>query len=156
MSRLEALLAALVNEGSTDIGDVAPLARATPAGSVDLPVAVVDLDAAVAATGQLDEVWLRTVERQRALSREAVADAELEAALHVAVPLAVERFDPADDTDVNAHVASGGRLWLLTAAVASALGEADPDPFGPWARLVLAGWWPVGPCRGDLVVSRAR
>jgi hypothetical protein len=67
---------------------------------------------------------------------------------------ATERFDPAEDADVDAHVASGARLWLLTGAVASALSGGEPDPFGPWARLVRAGWWPVGPSDGRLVVSR--
>ena len=56
---------------------------------------------------------------------------------------------------VAAHVASGARLWLLTGAVASALAAGDPDPFAPWARLVVGGWWPVGPSGGRLVVGAA-
>jgi hypothetical protein len=77
----------------------------------------------------------------------------MEAALHVAMLLATERLDPVDDTDVDAHVASGARLWLLTGAVVSALAGVDPDPFAAWARLVTAGWWPVGPSGDRLVVS---
>jgi hypothetical protein len=50
-------------------------------------------------------------------------------------------------------VASGARLWLLTGAVVSALAGADPDPFRAWGALVAAGWWPVGPSGGRLVLS---
>jgi transglutaminase-like putative cysteine protease len=56
------------------------------------------------------------------------------------------------DAGVDARVASGARLWLLAGAVASAL-AGPPDPFHAWGRLVAAGWWPVGPSRGRLVMS---
>jgi hypothetical protein len=134
------------------------LARHTPAGFVDLPVAVVPLAEGVEASGAVDRAWLDAVDRARSSARRALVDAgradELEAALQAAMVEATERFDPAEDADVDAHVASGARLWLLTGAVASALSGGEPDPFGPWARLVRAGWWPVGPSDGRLVVSR--
>jgi hypothetical protein len=50
---------------------------------------------------------------------------DLEAALHVAMLVATERLDPADDVDVDAHAASGAQLWFLTGAVAAALAGAD-------------------------------
>jgi hypothetical protein len=156
--RVAALLDALTQDASP-ADDVPGLLRATPAGPVDLPVAIVDREEAVTAAGQVDPVWLGAVDRQRAACREAVLgagrEAQLEAGLHLCVLLATERFDPAEDTDVGAHVGSGARLWLLTGAVASALSGADPDPFAPWARLVVAGWWPVGPSGGRLVVGKA-
>jgi hypothetical protein len=139
--------------------DVEALAPSTPAGPVALPLDVEGLPVAVAAQDRLDPAWLAEVERRRDTARAVLVaagrEAELEAALHVAMLLATERFDPADDTDVDAHVASGARLWLLTAAVASALAGADPDPFAAWARLVVAGWWPVGPCGDRLVLAHA-
>ena len=135
------------------------LAPATPGGTVSLPVEVVGLRAGVEAERELDRAWLAEVERRRDAARTALVAAgrrdELEAALNVTILLATERFDPADDTDVDAHVASGARSWLLTGAVASALAGTDPDPFDAWAHLVAAGWWPVGPCGGRLVISRA-
>ncbi len=134
------------------------LARATPAGPVDLPFVVVELRDGVEAAGRVDREWLAAVDRRRAECRRAVVGAgreeELEAALHVVTVVATERLDPPDDGDVDQHVASGAQLWLLTGAVASALSGADPDPFAPWADLVTAGWWPVGPSDGRLVVSR--
>jgi hypothetical protein len=139
--------------------DVERLARATPAGTVALPYAVVTLADGVAAAARVDRAWLGEVDRRRAASRHALVaagrEAEMEAALQATMVQATERFDPADDTDVDAHVASGARLWLLTGAVVSALTGVDPDPFEPWARLVAAGWWPVGPSDGRLVVSEA-
>lgn len=107
----------------------------------------------------VDPAWLDAMDRTRTALRDAVVGAgrgeELEAALQVAMVEATERFDPRDDCDVDAHVASGARLWLLTGAIASALSGADPDPFAAWGRLVEAGWWPVGPSGGRLVLSRA-
>ncbi|HTJ76197.1 MAG TPA: hypothetical protein VL337_12640 [Acidimicrobiales bacterium] len=163
--RVEALFDAL-NVGSQaaspqiaglEAADVAALARATPAGVVDLPLAIVDREGAVAAAARVDPAWLAAVDRQRAAGRQAVLAAgregQLEAALHLGVLLATERFDPADDTDVDAHICSGARLWLLTGAVAAAMSGADPDPFAPWAQLVVTGWWPVGPSGGRLVVG---
>lgn len=139
--------------------DVGRLARVTPAGRVDVPVDVVPVagGAAVAAAASVDRSWLAAVDHRRAAARHALVAAgrgdELEAALHVALLLATERFDPADDADVDAHVASGARLWLLAGAVASAL--AGSDAFAAWGRLVTAGWWPVGPVGGRLVVGAA-
>ena len=134
------------------------LVRSTPAGLVSLPVVVLDLAAAVDAAGAVDGRWLAAVDRRRdALRRAVVAagrDEEMEAAVHVAVLGATVWLDPADDTDVEAHVASGAQLWLLTGAVVSALAGVTPDPFEPWVRLLAAGWWPVGPSRGRLVVAR--
>ena len=155
--RVERLLAGLVEPAEVD---VEALASATPAGTVALPIDVVGLRAGIAAEPELDRAWLAEVDRRRGSARAALVSAgrteDLEAALHVAIVLATERFDPADDTDVDAHVASGARLWLLTGAVASALAGMEPDPFAAWARLVVGGWWPVGPCGGRLVVSRAQ
>ena len=139
--------------------DVERLARATPAAAVTLPLAVVALPDGVAAAARVDRAWLGEVDRRRAASRQCLVaagrEAEMEAALEATIVRAVERFDPADDTDADAHVASGARLWLLTGAVVSALSGVEPDPFEPWARLVTAGWWPVGPSDGRLVVSEA-
>lgn len=139
--------------------DVERLARATPAATVTLPLAVVALPEGVAAAARVDRAWLGQVDRRRAASRHALVAAgrwrEMEAALQTTIVRATERFDPADDTDVDAHVASGARLWLLTGAVVSALTGVDPDPFEPWAWLVTAGWWPVGPSDGRLVVSES-
>jgi hypothetical protein len=81
---------------------------------------------------------------------------EAEAALHVTLLLATERLDPVDEGDVDAHVASGAQLWLLAGAVLSALSGIEPDPFQPWATLVTAGWWPIGPSDRRLVVCDAR
>ena len=138
--------------------DVEALARATPAGLVDLPVAVVDLREGVEAADRVDPEWLAAVDRRRAECRATVVAAgreeELEAALHAVMLVATERLDPPDDADVDQHVASGARLWLLAGAVASALSGPDPDPFAAWADLVTAGWWPIGPSDGRLVVSR--
>lgn len=142
--------------GCDEAGDAEILARSTPAGPVGLPLATVTRADAVEAAGRVDSDWLAEVDRRRTERRRAVVDAgreeALEAALHVAVLVATERFDPSDDLDADEHVASGARLWLLTGAVVSALSGVDPDPFAGWARLVAAGWWPVGPSEGHLVV----
>ena len=155
--RVEALLGAVAGPPAPGV-DVEVLARMTPAGTVELPVQVVSVRVAVRAQGALDEAWLAEVDRRRDGGRAALAaagrQAEMEAALNLAILMATERFDPADDTDADAHAASGARLWLLTGAVVSALAGTAPDPFAPWARLVAAGWWPVGPCRGGLVMTR--
>jgi hypothetical protein len=154
--RVERLLARLAGPEEVDVEGLAP---ATPGGTVALPVDVVELRAGVEAGSDVDPAWLAEVERRRDSARAALVAAgrsdHLEAALNVAILLATERFDPADDADVDAHVASGARLWLLTGAVASALAGTEPDPFDAWACLVAGGWWPVGPCGGRLVVSRA-
>jgi hypothetical protein len=123
-------------------------------------LAVVGLEAGVRAAAAVDPAWLAEVDAARAVARAtAVATgraAKLEAALRVALPRLSEILDPADDEDVDAHVASGARLWLLAGAVASEVAGSDPDPFAPWAALLVAGWWPVGPSGGRLVVSTAR
>jgi hypothetical protein len=152
--RVEHLLGRLAEPEDVDVQGLAP---STPGGTVALPVDMVGLRAGVEAGSDVDRAWLAEVERRRDAARAALVAADrseqLEAALNVTILLATERFDPADDADVDAHVASGARLWLLTGAVASALSGTEPDPFHAWARLVAAGWWPVGPCGGRLVVS---
>ena len=153
--RVANLLDALCSEREVD---VEALLRATPAGPVDLPLATVTLRAAADAAARVDPDWLTEMDRRRTECRRAVVESgredALEAALHVALLVATERFDPCDDSDVDEHVASGARLWLLAGAVVSALSGADPDPFAEWATLVAAGWWPVGPSDGRLVVTR--
>lgn len=153
--RVQSLLSA---PGGAIAGDVETLVRTTPAGFIDLPVERVALAAGVAAAGRVDPLWLARVDDRRAESRAAVAGRaeEVEAALHVTLLLAADRFDPDDDTDVDAHVASGARLWLMAGAVVSALSGADPDPFEAWGRLVACGWWPVGPSGGRLVLSASQ
>lgn len=155
--RVQCLLDELT--GARGTLDLEALARATPAGTVALPLAVVTLGVAVAAAGEVDRAWLAAVDHRRTGLRRALLDAgrgaAMEAALHVATLVATERLDPADDADVDAHVASGARLWLLTGAVVSALAGAAPGPFAAWGRLVAAGWWPVGPSGGRLVVSES-
>lgn len=153
--RVEGLLHAVT--GATGVVDVPALARATPVGPVDLPLDVVTVPEGVEAAGRVDGTWLAAVDRARGSARDRLLasgrHAQVEAAVHVAVLVATERFEPADRADVGAHVASGARLWLLAGAVVSALAGRVPDPFQPWGSLVAAGWWPVGPSGGRLVVS---
>ena len=155
--RVETLLGAVAGPPEPDV-NVEALALMTPAGTLGLPVHFVSPRVAVEAQGELDEKWLAEVSGRRDRARQAVVaggrQVEMEAALNLAILMATERFDPADDSDVDAHAASGARLWLLTGAAVSALGGVVPDPFEPWARLTAAGWWPVGPCGGRLLVSR--
>jgi hypothetical protein len=150
--RVADLLDALA--GGSEV-DVAALAPETPAGRVDLPVVCVDLAAGVEAAAAVDPSWLAEVDRRRTAARDDVVAAgraeALEAALHVALLVATGSVDGG----VDSRIASGARLWLLAGAVASAL-RGPPDPFDAWARLVAAGWWPVGPSGGRLVVSAAR
>lgn len=157
-----ALLDALVAD-DVDLGrpTLEALARATPAGPVDLPLALVAVGEGAAAAESVDRSWLASVDGRRAAARSTLVAAgrgdALEAALHVAMLVATERFDPSDDEDVDAHVASGARLWVLTGAIVSVLASASastaPDPFAAWAGLVAGGWWPIGPSGGRLVVS---
>jgi hypothetical protein len=139
--------------------DVASLAPATPTGRLDLPLAVVDPTEGVERSADVDPAWLAAVDRRRAAARPPLLAAgradELEAALHVAMLVATDVLDPTGAGDVDAHVASGAQLWLLGGAVAWSLagGGRARNPFGPWAELVTAGWWPVGPSRGELVVA---
>lgn len=156
--RVEAMLGALA--GARRVrpdGEVAARARVTPVGMVDLPVDVIGLAAGVEAAARVEPGWLASLGRARDAVRRAVLDAgrqaELEAALHLTILLATERLGPAGDAGQAARVASGARLWLLTGAVASALAGGRPDRFAPWASLAVAGWWPVGPVEGRLVVS---
>ena len=155
--RVQELLEALMVAPAQPALDVDGLATMTPAGRIDLPVACVGLAEGVDAAARVDRHWLAAVDRRRTVARQVLAaaarDEQMEAALHIALLLATERLDPADDADVDAHVASGARLWLVAGAVVSALSGADPDPFWAWGRLVAAGWWPVGPSGGRLVLS---
>ena len=136
---------------------VAALASATPAGPVDLPLAVVCLAEGVERSAVVDAGWFDEVDRCRSAPRSGLLAAgrgtDLESALHVTMLLATEALDPADDTDVEAHVASGAQLWLLAGAVTWALAGTGSNPFGPWSELVAAGLWPIGPSGGRLVVS---
>jgi hypothetical protein len=134
------------------------LARATPAGVLDLPVARVAVDDGARAAAGVDPAWMGHVDRCRFAARDGLRAAgretELEAALNLAMLLGTERVDR-DAGEGPARVASGARLWLLGAAVAWALAVADGDgdPFEAWAELVSFGMWPVGPVGGRLVVS---
>ena len=174
--RVEALLDRLMAPSAPDTAGLSALATSTPAGAVQLPVDVVPLEEAAEAAEAVDAAWLAEVERLRSAPRSALVDSgretELEAALHVAMVLAVERLAPTSRPcrDVGptggppsrhghgegGHMASGAQLWLLAGAVAWALSTAGPNPFGPWAELVADGLWPVGPRRGRLVVGDAR
>ena len=149
--RVSDLLDALAGAGDVD---VEALARRTPAGAVDLPLVCVELAAGVEAAAGVDPSWLAEVDRRRAAARRDVVaagrDEQLEAALHVALLVATAHVG----ADVDARIASGARLWLLAGAVASAL-RGEPDHFRAWGRLVAAGWWPLGPSGGRLVVSAA-
>jgi hypothetical protein len=157
---VERLLQRLVaGPGASAEVDVASLAAATPTGRLDLPLAVVDPTEGVEHSADVDPAWLAAVDRRRAAARPPLLAAgradELEAALHVAMLVATEVLDPPGAGDIDAHVASGAQLWLLGGAVAWSLagGGRARNPFGPWAELVTAGWWPVGPSRGELVVA---
>lgn len=155
---VEQLLDRLVARPRATAVDVASLATATPTGRVDLPLSVVGLAEGVERSAGVDPSWLAAVDERRAAARPPLVAAgrsdELEAALHVAMLVATDVLDPAADADVDAHVASGAQLWLLGAAVAWALAAGGTDhPFAPWAELVTAGLWPVGPSSGQLVVA---
>jgi len=131
------------------------LARATPAGAVDLPVAAFGLADAVLAAGEVDPDWMAVVDERRSVPRPLLAAAgrttELEAALHLAMLLGTRPVGPQDGVG-GARAASGARLWLLGAGVSWALIEDAADPFAAWTELVSYGIWPVGPTGGRLVV----
>ncbi|MGI9119613.1 MAG: hypothetical protein ACR2G7_05745 [Acidimicrobiales bacterium] len=160
--QLEELLGGLLSPSAV-VGDpaqaswLAERAACTPAGAVSLALEAVDLAAGAERAAGVDPEWLAAVDRRRQEPRSLlVADGrseELEAALHVAMLLAVEALDPDDDADVAAHMASGAQLWLLGAAVAWSLADAGANPFRPWAELVAAGLWPIGPVGDRLVVG---
>lgn len=154
-NRVEELLHRVAGAAPPPAGPaVAELALSTPAGRVGLPVAVVDLAAAVRAAGAVDREWGAAVDAcHRAPRAPLVADGrevELEAALHLAMLLGTEAAAAGDEA---ARVASGARLWLLGGAVAWALVDDPGDPFAAWGDLVSYGLWPVGPAGGRLVVS---
>ncbi len=156
--RVERMLAELLSRPPQPPGSrLATLAAATPAGQVDLPLALVPLAAGVEASAEVDRSWLDAVADRRETPRRLLVDAaretDLEAALNVAMLVATERLDPPDG-DVAAHTASGARLWLLGGAVAWALTGQQDDPFAAWAQILTCGLWPVGPSRRRLVVSR--
>jgi hypothetical protein len=135
---------------------VCDLARRTPAGTVDLPAAMVGLDDAVRLADEVDRAWMAAVEERRSAPRARPAaggrGVELEAALNLAMLIGTDAVGgDGDGMDLEARVASGARLWLLGGAVAWALAGGD-DPFTPWAELVSFGLWPVGPVRGQLVL----
>jgi hypothetical protein len=159
--RVEHLLAALAGGRLQLSGtELEALARATPAGDVVLPLAVVGLATAAGASARVDPSFLAEVEQQREDLRQAVVaqgrEAHLEAALHVAMLLATERLEPAGPAADDGLVGSGARLWLFVGAVVSALAGWAPDAFAPWGWLIAAGYWPVGPSGGYLVVGDAR
>ena len=135
---------------------VAGLARATPAGTVELPVAVVSVDDAASAAGSVDARWMAAVDERRSAPRSALEAAgratELEAAINLAMLLGTDRLEAAAP-GLAARVASGAQLWLLGGGVAWALLDGDDDPFAAWAELVSWGMWPVGPVAGRLLVA---
>jgi hypothetical protein len=137
---------------------VLELARRTPAGTLDLPPAVVGLDDAVRLADEVDRAWMAAVEDGRSAPRAGLVAAgrgvELEAALNLAMLIGTHAVD-GDGMDLEARIASGARLWLLGGAVAWALAGGD-DPFTSWAELVSFGLWPVGPARGRLVLYSPR
>lgn len=134
---------------------VEALSRATPGGTVDLPVAVVPLGRALQASAGVDPAWMAVVEERRSVPRSVLRaagrEAEMEAALNLAMLVATERLDE-EEGEGAARVASGARLWLLGAAVSWALAAGPGDPFAAWAELVSYRVWPVGPVAGELVV----
>lgn len=133
------------------------LAATTPAGTIDLTVAVVDLADALKASAAVDRTWLAAVERERERPRPLLVAqgraGELEAAVHAAMLLGTRHFAPQSD-DVAERVASGALLWLLGGVVAWALASPGRNPFDPWAELVVRGWWPLGPADGRLALAR--
>ena len=132
------------------------LVRATPAGTVDLPVVAVGLGEALEVAAEVDRAWLGAVEERRAAPRSLLTahgrEPQLEAALNLAMLLATERLGGQGD-ELGARVASGARLWLLGGVVGWALlATGDGDPFASWADLVSYGLWPLGPAGGRLVL----
>lgn len=157
-TRVASILARLAAAASPPQGlPVHELARATPGGTLELPVALASPDEALRAVARVDPAWMARVDELRSVPRTVLVAAgretELEAALNLAMLLGTERVDEAVG-EGPARVASGARLWLLGPAVAWALasrGEGN-DPFAAWAELVSFGAWPLGPVGGQLVV----
>lgn len=154
-ARIATLLHRLASEAAPPAAlGVEELTRETPAGQVDLPVAVVGLAEAVRAVDAVDPKWMAIVDERRSLPRAALAEGgrttELEAALNLAMLLGTRPVNDAGDR--GPRVASGARLWLLGAGVSWALSEVAVDPFAAWTELVSYGIWPVGPADGRLVV----
>lgn len=164
--RVEQLIGALVAEPDRSLAaelaaepaELAALAAASPAGPVNLPLAVVGLAAGAAASGLVDRSWMSGSELQWSDARRRLASqdrtVQMDAAVHVATLLVIERWRPLGD-EVDIRVATGALLWLLTGAVAWALASAPGDavdPFASWSRLLAAGFWPVGPSGEHLVV----
>ena len=137
-----------------DAPALAALARATPAGPLDLPVAAVGLAAGVGAAGAVDRAWMDVVEARREAPRRVLAgrgrSAELEAALNLGMLIGTDALT--GTAGEAARMASGARLWLLAGAVAWALLAGPDDPFAAWGDLVSWGLWPIGPVDGRLVV----
>ncbi|MGI9032734.1 MAG: hypothetical protein ACR2HY_03420 [Acidimicrobiales bacterium] len=133
------------------------LVRATPAGTVALPVVALPVEEAAQAAADVDPAWMGRMEERRleprARLRAAGRETELEAALNLAMLLGTDDVDEATG-DESSRVASGACLWLLGAAVAWALATAHSgeDPFAAWAELVSHGFWPLGPSGPRLVV----
>lgn len=154
---VERLLSGLVAPRSgPDAPRLHELARDTPGGPVDLPIAMVPRETAAELATLLEPGWVDAVDLRRSAPRRALVEAgrgpELEAALHAAMLLAVERL-PASENGSDLRAASGLQLWLLGGMVTAALAAVDPDPFGPWAELLGFGLWPIGPAAGRLVVG---
>lgn len=155
---VEALLARLIGpRPAIEATNLAALATSTPLGPEALPVDVVTVAEGVSAAGEVDSRWLAALDARRSTPRQALIDAgrevELEAGLHVTMLLATERLSPSEDGGLDERIASGAQLWLLGGAVAWTLLAATANPFRPWAELVTAGVWPIGPSRGRLVVA---
>lgn len=156
--RVEAVLAAVVaRPADVDPARRAVLAAATPAGPVDLPVEVVPLALAPAASAGVDRGWLAAVDRRRDEARALLVGrgraGHLEAAAHAAALLGTEHLAPGGGGEAG-QAASGALLWLLGGVVAWALAAPGSSPFDAWGELVVRGWWPLGPTGGRLAVAR--
>ena len=155
--RVERLLSSLVTPAPRPPWpEVAELAASTPAGGCDLPVAVVSVVDAARAAPRVEPAWVAAVAEARSAPRQDLVAAgrgvHLEAALHVAMLLAVERLAPTSH-GVDVRAASGAQLWLLGGMVTGALAHPENDPFAPWATLLGCGLWPIGPVDGRMVVG---
>lgn len=136
--------------------DIATLAAATPLGPMSLSLELVSLSEGVERAAAVPHDWMRAVDAERSSPRSSLVasgrELQLEAALHVTMVLATEALAPTGIDDVDERIASGAQLWLLGAAVTWALLGAG-NPFEPWAELVTAGLWPIGPSEQRLAVA---